>query len=1027
MADQGNYKIRKISAGTVSTFAGTGSAGSTDGPVASAKLNYPTGLAIDAAGNLFVGDNGSTVRKISAGTVSTIQAGANVYAQATAVDAAGNIYVADPYGNRIIKITAKGIVSILAGSGSAGSANGTGVAASFSHPAGVAVDAIGNVYVADANNNEIRKITADGVVSTFAGSTSAGQMDGIGSAALFTSPWGIATDAAGNVYVSENLNGWGSIRKITPAGVVQTISSNWQYPQAVAVDKAFNVYWALASGQAGNQIVSLTQQGYSISPALPAGLSFDSTTGKISGTPTRSSSATNYTISAINAGGTSSTTVSIAVLGLINAGTASGSMSTCVGSASVSPKIQQFTVSGSFLTDNILVTAPANFEVSLASGSGFGSTVTLNQSGGIVNNTTIYVRLAATATVGSKSGNVVLSSNGAASQNVAVSGTVYAYPYLGPIQGTLSVCVGKTTALTANVTQSIHGTDSIRAAGPNSLSAPNNITATVTDQSAGAVPLYFAAAVWSSDNPAVATVNANTGLVTAVSSGTATISCSLTSNCTTTKTAVVTVNALPVVPDISGNTTVLVGSTATLADTFTGGVWSSDKTAVATIDGASGVVSGITAGTATITYTYTNSNGCTSSATKGITVVAIAPITGTTAVCAGSTTALADATAGGSWSSSDITIATIDVNGVVTGVAAGTVNISYTIAGSGAVTAAVTVNALPTGNITAANGSIICGTGGSVVLTASGGDSYAWVKGSTPITTTTGSQLTVTTTGVYTATVTNTTTGCSAAASNKITVTQLFAPKAGFSSAGYCVNQPVVFTNQSVVATSGPVTYVWSDNNAHSSTGANASFTYASIASYSVKLKVIPTACPAIADSSIKVLTIEAPQSGIRYGLIDAIQNDPTTKLQARGFGASYVWTPATGIADPTQSSTTITVQKEQDYKVQITAASGCVTVDSILVRVFDNSVYVPTVFSANGDGQNDKLYVSVVGVTLLKSYRIYNRWGKLVFETNNIGTGWDGKVNGVLQPLDTYVWVVEATDKFGNIISKQGNVTLLR
>jgi serine/threonine protein kinase, bacterial len=238
VADAGNNKIRKISpAGVVSNFAGTGNAGSADG-TDTATFNSPLGVALDKSGNVYVADNGNNlIRKISpAGVVSTLAgttiAGADNGAgkaatfnspESLAVDAAGNVYVAD-YGNNLIrKITPAGTVSTLAGSGTAGSANGTGMAASFNSPFGIAVDAAGNVYVADSGNNLIRKITASGTVSTFAGNGVKGANDAAGTAASFNTPAGIAIDAAGNLYVADENNNL--IRKITLSGGVTTIAN----------------------------------------------------------------------------------------------------------------------------------------------------------------------------------------------------------------------------------------------------------------------------------------------------------------------------------------------------------------------------------------------------------------------------------------------------------------------------------------------------------------------------------------------------------------------------------------------------------------------------------------------------------------------------------------------------------------------------------------------------------------------------------------------------------------------------------
>ena len=177
-----------------------------------------------------------------------------------AVDSFGNVYVADESNHRIRKITPADriedrVVSTFAGSGTANSGNGTGTAAQFYFPGGVAVDSSDNVFVADSGNNRIRKITPAGVVSTLAGSTE-GFADGIGNTAQFNGPLGVAVDSSGNVYVADSYNHL--IRKITPAGVVSTLAgtgtegfadgtgdtAQFYFPTGVAVDSYGNVYVA---------------------------------------------------------------------------------------------------------------------------------------------------------------------------------------------------------------------------------------------------------------------------------------------------------------------------------------------------------------------------------------------------------------------------------------------------------------------------------------------------------------------------------------------------------------------------------------------------------------------------------------------------------------------------------------------------------------------------------------------------------------------------------------------------------------
>ncbi len=270
VADQNNNRIRKItSAGVVSTLAGTGTAGFMDGAGNVAQFNKPHGVAIDGSGNLYVADyNNHRIRKItSGGVVSTLAGtgtagfmdGASNVAQfnnphGVVIDDSGNVYVADTDNHSIRKITSGGVVSTLAGTGTAGFMDGAGNVALFSEPRGVAVDNSGNVYVGDENNHRIRKITSGGVVSTLAGTGTAGFMDGVGNVAQFNEPHGVAVDGLGNVYVADINNH--SIRKITSGGVVTTLAgtgtagstdgagnvAQFNIPYGVAIDGLGNVY-----------------------------------------------------------------------------------------------------------------------------------------------------------------------------------------------------------------------------------------------------------------------------------------------------------------------------------------------------------------------------------------------------------------------------------------------------------------------------------------------------------------------------------------------------------------------------------------------------------------------------------------------------------------------------------------------------------------------------------------------------------------------------------------------------------------
>ncbi len=294
VADYNGDAIWKITpTGVATTIAGLpGVAGASDGIGSAARFNQPRRVVVDKQGNLFVADAfNHTIRKITpngtnwvvattaglAGITGTSDGvGANArfnQPSGVALDAAQNIYVADNRNRTIRRLVPFGTnwhVTTIAGlAGVSGSADGANSTARFAGPLNLDLDPAGNIYVADNGNNDIREITpvgANWVVTTLAGSTTAGYADGMAGASLFNNPTGIAVDAAGNIYVGDTFNA--AIRKIAPLGtnyVVTTLGgmpqqpgyadgagplASFNNPRGVAVDKVGNVYVADAGNNA---------------------------------------------------------------------------------------------------------------------------------------------------------------------------------------------------------------------------------------------------------------------------------------------------------------------------------------------------------------------------------------------------------------------------------------------------------------------------------------------------------------------------------------------------------------------------------------------------------------------------------------------------------------------------------------------------------------------------------------------------------------------------------------------------------
>jgi len=281
--------------GVVGTLAGS-TAGYTDDTGAAAQFNSPRGVAVDGSGNLFIADGTNhRIRKVTqAGVVTTLAGSTQGYLDGTgaaaqfnapsgiAIGPTGDLFVGDQGNHRIRKVTQAGVVTTLAGS-TQGYLDGTGAAAQFNSPYGIVVSPDNIVFVADPLNNRIRKVTQAGVVTTLAGSTQ-GYLDGTGTAARFGALQGIALDAWGNLYIGDGPNN--RIRKVTQTGVVTTVagstlgdtdgpvaSAKFRNPRGIAVAADGTLY---VVDNSNNRIRKISPDGV---VSILAGTSFGSNDG----------------------------------------------------------------------------------------------------------------------------------------------------------------------------------------------------------------------------------------------------------------------------------------------------------------------------------------------------------------------------------------------------------------------------------------------------------------------------------------------------------------------------------------------------------------------------------------------------------------------------------------------------------------------------------------------------------------------------------------------------------------------------
>jgi len=752
-SDWANYRIRKVDvAGIITTIAGTGTPGYTGdgGPATIATLGRPTGLAMDNVGNLFIADQDNhAVRKIDlSGNISTVagtgtpgytgDTGPATVAQLNhpyyiAFDLSGNLIIADESNHAIRKVDGSGTITTIAGNGTPGYSGDGGAAtdAQLNSPAGVCTDNLGNIFIADPGSHIVRKIDNTGTISTYAGTGSTAYgVDGVPATTANINVVNVFSDPVGNLFIADQTNNRAFI--VHPSGIISTFAgtgvAGYMGDGGPATAATINGIWLLTMDHSGNYYV--TDQNNNV-------------IRKIIGRPSVITGTMNVCVG-------STTTLSDSVAGGIwsSGNTAIGTVNSSTGvvtGISTGTTLISYTLSGDTVVTSVLVNPlpiagtitgtvtvcpAATTTLTDAAIGGTWSSVT----GGVatIGSTGIVMGVGAGTSVISYT---VSNSCGTAAATTTV--TVNPAPDAGTIIGASDICPLSSTTLTSTgdaggtwsatntnatvvgsvVTGVSLGVDTIMYAVPNSCgTATATFTVTVsTTPFAGTIfgPSSICAGfstsvsetvgggAWSATNGDV-TIG-STGIVFASTAGVDTILYTVTASCGSAMDSfVITVNPLPNAGSISSTSSeICISGTALFTDGATGGSWSSATPAYATISGG-GLLTGRGAGVAVISYTV--SNGCGIAAATATILVDGAPdagfISGVPGICISGVAVFSDGAAGGSWSSTVPTVATVDAYGDVSPASVGSTTISYTVTntcGSIAATYPVTIVGYPTG------------------------------------------------------------------------------------------------------------------------------------------------------------------------------------------------------------------------------------------------------------------------------------------------------------------------------------------
>jgi gliding motility-associated-like protein len=339
----------------------------------------------------------------------------------------------------------------------------------------------------------------------------------------------------------------------------------------------------------------------------------------------------------------------------------------------------------------------------------------------------------------------------------------------------------------------------------------------------------------------------------------------------------------------------------------------------------------------------------------------------------------------------------------------------------------VTVNPIPSGQLQIPAVNFIC-ENSWLTLTASGAANYQWLRNGQNIPGANAANYAATTAGTYTVRFTSAQ-GCNRQAPENIVLEILSQPVVDFSVSNACVGVSTAFQNRSQTNNSGGINWLWEFGDGSSSNQFSTQYAYLTPGVYQVRLTASNPNCSVSTSKTMEYIVRSAARP-VRYPDVETLRGVAVTVNARNNIGNQYLWSPVTGVNQPTVASPVITVNESTLYTIAITSDIGCVTTDTVLVKVIPGTdIFVPQGFTPNNDGQNDRLFPILVGMRQLNYFKVFNRWGNMIFSTNSAvaSDGWNGVYLGAVQPTGAYTWIAEAVDLQGRVVRRTGTVMLLR